>query len=220
MFPARASGIGRPSAFSLIELLVACAVISILAAILVPALKNAQYAARDIQCANNMRQLHLAVQLYAHDNNNLYPSPISTFGQYNQLYFLHKYLTPAPFINYLSVPYQYFRCPLANNDIVREGWWGSFGWPGSSPPEKIYSEFKMNDHASLVAKDLGSQLRPQKVVIFIDAIDWKPRHRGRSNLCFFDGHIEKLAFEQYNIPGPEPGSATGLPQGWWRWGLE
>ena len=53
--------------FTLIELLVVIGVVSILAALLLPALQKARESARTITCTNNMRQTALALILYADD---------------------------------------------------------------------------------------------------------------------------------------------------------
>src|SRR6266446_5584150 len=53
----------RPG-FTLIELIVAVAVIAILVALVVPAVQSAREAARRTQCKNNLRQLLLAMQTY------------------------------------------------------------------------------------------------------------------------------------------------------------
>ena len=63
----------RRKGFTLIELLVVVAIISILAAILLPALERAKANAQRGACISNLRQLGTAILMYAHDNNGLMP---------------------------------------------------------------------------------------------------------------------------------------------------
>ena len=69
---------GFYAAFTLIELLVVIAIIAILAALLLPALAKAKSKAQGIQCLSNGRQLMLAWQMYANDNQD---RVLNNYGQ-------------------------------------------------------------------------------------------------------------------------------------------
>jgi len=62
---------GRDPAFTLIELLVVIAIIAILAALLLPVLGKSKLKAESLTCGSNLKQLSLAWQLYADENNDL-----------------------------------------------------------------------------------------------------------------------------------------------------
>lgn len=70
----------RRKGFTLVEVLVAISVISILMAILLPVLSRVRLQGRRVLNMNNQRQIVLAVNCYATDNDELYPESIATMG--------------------------------------------------------------------------------------------------------------------------------------------
>jgi len=66
-------------AFTLIELLVVMVVIAILVGLLLPALGRARQEARMTQCRSNLRQVGLAMMMYAVDNRGFAPTVYSAY---------------------------------------------------------------------------------------------------------------------------------------------
>jgi prepilin-type N-terminal cleavage/methylation domain-containing protein/prepilin-type processing-associated H-X9-DG protein len=65
----------KPTAFTLLELLVSMAVLAILGAIVVTATSGVMQTARKTESMSNLRQIHGALMLYVQDNNGYLPRP-------------------------------------------------------------------------------------------------------------------------------------------------
>ena len=93
------------SGFTLIELLVVIAVITILMAILVPALRKVRFHAHETACLSNLRQVNLALVAYANDDrqtryplepteHNPHPGLLEKIGAYRDGALMEAFYCP------------------------------------------------------------------------------------------------------------------------------
>jgi prepilin-type N-terminal cleavage/methylation domain-containing protein/prepilin-type processing-associated H-X9-DG protein len=70
----KTTSLRRPSAFTLVELLVVIGIISILIALLIPVLSKMRESAKQVTCSGNLRALGQAMIMYASDNDGVLPA--------------------------------------------------------------------------------------------------------------------------------------------------
>jgi len=104
----------RNAAFTLVELLVVIGIIAVLSGLLMGVVGRGMHAARDTACRSNLRQLGLAVQLYANAHDGHFP-PVARGTRYwwgtntNPPDYEKGFL--APFIGPAGSDYDVYQCP-------------------------------------------------------------------------------------------------------------
>jgi len=195
----------RLRAISLIETMVAVFIISLLCALLFPAVTQMRSRAAALACSSNLRQLHLYLNDYAKENNGAYPA-VSDAATTNSWWLTLQ--------NYINDPSQVvasrkktiFLCPQAVNTypggVARRTYAMNIeGIPDWRIPIRPLQSTKpaqtlfLIDSACAIpnanAGDGWQYFRATSSVAFASAVE--ARHLGRFNALFLDGHVESLS---------------------------
>ena len=171
--------------FTLIELLVVIAIIAVLAAILFPVFAQAREKARQSSCMNNLRQLSLAMVMYAQDYSNAYPPAngwISTFGSNAKL------------------PGKIFDCP--SSKVRGTNVTPSYCFSNTAAGQMTYTIkaptttllFVEGAHAAATA--LATTIPPTTQTydyVAYSPADYIARHNGFVDAAYCDGHVAAIA---------------------------
>ena len=182
--------------FTLIELLVVIAIIAILAALLLPSLKEAKERALAIHCANNLRQIALAMGAWAIDHDNtVLPIHSLKYGASQWPAYLHATSEGISTDNMGSViwqlrdsrPKNMFYCPkwvaLDNLDPgANPGGLGHSGFIGSWYPTSYSVNVNLMVHENPPSHpDFDPRFNPKDKLSQIDIV------RPTKTLQMFDG---------------------------------
>ncbi|CAN5383567.1 hypothetical protein BH09VER1_BH09VER1_07170 [soil metagenome] len=179
MPPLRPSRRISSRAFTFIELLSAIAIILLLASLVTPSISYLRNRAQSAACANNLRQIDLAMNLKVQDNNNTFPK-VETDPSHP----IYPSDAGAQTLAVLLQPYgvtdRTLRCPT---DAEGPNY---FAQNGCS-----YQWFPLVDGEVAIAPGIylpaGALQLP--LARIPEASDYSSVHQGRQNVLFADGHI-------------------------------
>ena len=159
--------------FTLIELLIVIAIISILASMLLPALQNAREMAKRSVCLGNEKQIGLGMFCYANDYNDWFPPP-SSDQNYDAW---HAYPTEVTTMRSAmekdyNINYNVFYCPnsliprVKGENYLRNYWYwiGNryFSYNGGLP-EYVTIQKTTDKKVNCLLQDLCSDLIPNEI---------------------------------------------------------
>lgn len=195
----------RQAAFTLVEALIVLGIIALLVAIVVPVFNSARSRGRTATCASNLRQIAIALEFYADDHRNLYPS--SAYAPTNCTWadLVYPYLkTPGVFNcpEYSKAPYRPGRPPDELIDGVTQFFDGSYKLNSFEIANVIAfhrSRWKQPSETIFALEGDGGIAgiggAPQADEATIRAMGVQIRHGDGLNILFGDGHVKRLSMQ-------------------------
>ena len=202
----------RRSYFTLMELLVVMAIITILASLLLPTLGKAKERARQIQCTGNLKQYGTGLGMYVNDNGEYFPRWQVIDANNNWVWELKKagYITPAickcpaaviltsslvngkdDCINNPATPFAYYNTAYGYNYMYLGSSYYD-NWDIYSPPAKL-SKIKKPSDMLAVADQWNNSNGAYCVISPSSAPTNKlvihDRHQKGANILYVDGHV-------------------------------
>ncbi len=214
------------SGFTLIELLVVIAIIGILAAMLFPVFAQAREKARQIDCVSNMRQLGLAMRMYADDFDGTYPvqdhlyiDPCNPCPFWIDVAYGVPDWYNSPYANWAQAIYPYVKAKGVYVCKSNKGWTQNSDVRGT-PVSYIYNGFSSGrTDAGVPESSRFILLWDYRYITSYAAANPVPTgwawyegwasHPNQYNVLHFDGHVKNMpeqAFRQniWGLPQDNP----------------
>ncbi len=191
----------KRTGFTLIELLVVIAIISILASILFPVFSRARGKGRQAACISNVKQLCLAMNMYAQDFDEILPAGQAAAGEPDSQWYnaIFPYTRNRQI---LYCPDRKDKGPGYGMSFLASGQGlGNFWDPsvkvlcGDVRPEAIGANGKTGTDGDWYVNDIGNDICGAPDDNSFTGNNWPQRHNDGVIWGFVDGHV-KWAKEQ------------------------